>query len=219
MIRLLNVTLVCYEAKAFQLAELTTGDLIEQIYFGDHIIYNDTRGLSKEEGQKWLWHELASAVKPNSSHVLNIEWDSGLNDPNMWSNEFLKYDYIGAPWPWHPKNERVGNGGFSLLSRRLLEALSNFNYAFPWDDTLCRIHRPKLESLGFKWAPESVAARFSLEHGPMRKSFGYHDCRNWPRILSARDRQRRFEITDPYACAHPSWKEMAAINSRLESGI
>ena len=51
----------------------------------------------------------------------------------MWTDDFLKYDYIGAPWTWapHPNkhgicriNKCVGNGGFSIRSKRLLEDIS-----------------------------------------------------------------------------------------------
>lgn len=39
-------------------------------------------------------------------------------------NEFLGYDYIGAPWPH--RNNRVGNGGLSLRRRaEMISAISN----------------------------------------------------------------------------------------------
>jgi len=38
-------------------------------------------------------------------------------------NEFMEYDYIGAPWPH--KNNRIGNGGLSL--RRRTEMISAIN--------------------------------------------------------------------------------------------
>jgi hypothetical protein len=66
----------------------------------------------------------------DTSHCLFMEWDSGILNPTCFSNDWLYFDYIGAPWP-HAFNERgyppcteancVGNGGFSLRSheRRL----------------------------------------------------------------------------------------------------
>jgi hypothetical protein len=65
-----------------------------------------------------------------TSHVLMAQWDGFIWQTAMWSNEFLQYDYIGAPWPDKflvkgiPRHFNVGNGGFSLRSRRL--SLANF---------------------------------------------------------------------------------------------
>ena len=54
-----------------------------------------------------------------------IQWDGYVINGPAWTNEFLDYDYIGARW-WFRKHDRnVGNGGFSLRSRRLLEALQD----------------------------------------------------------------------------------------------
>ncbi len=80
-----------------------------------------------------------------SDHILLIQDDGYVINAENWNNEFLKYDYIGAPWPndqvWLEKfiepslqnfvsdifNEnRVGNGGFSLRSRKFLEYSENF---------------------------------------------------------------------------------------------
>lgn len=41
-------------------------------------------------------------------------------------NNFLKYDYVGAPWPWNPTNDEnnVGNGGLSLRKKsKMLEII------------------------------------------------------------------------------------------------
>ena len=60
----------------------------------------------------------------DTSHCLVIQSDAFIINPEIWSNEFLNYDYIGAPWTMNikPNNNisldlkknRVGNGGFSL---------------------------------------------------------------------------------------------------------
>ena len=31
--------------------------------------------------------------------------DGHIVNPHLWTNEFLKYDYIGAPWPKFKKME------------------------------------------------------------------------------------------------------------------
>ena len=76
--------------------------------------------------------------------MLVIQDDGHIVNPSLWDEEFLKYDYIGLPWPFedswiekqlkeqrpiirkvYPKN-RVGNGGFSLRSRKFLEFSDSF---------------------------------------------------------------------------------------------
>jgi hypothetical protein len=42
-------------------------------------------------------------------------------NPAAWDPEFLDWDYIGAKWFWAEAGKRVGNGGFSLRSYKLLE--------------------------------------------------------------------------------------------------
>jgi hypothetical protein len=49
--------------------------------------------------------------------------------PELWSNDFLEYDYIGAPWMYSDtsyitdegEHVPVGNGGFCLRSKKFLE--------------------------------------------------------------------------------------------------
>jgi hypothetical protein len=111
-----------------------------------------------------------------TSHCLTIHADSGVVNPAAWDEGWLEYDYIGAPWPpGHTGTDyRVGNSGFCLRSTRLLEATSTLpNESFVWrgklkmtcrDDVItCVMYRPLLESMGLKFAPVSVAARFSFE--------------------------------------------------------
>jgi len=58
-------------------------------------------------------------------HVLVVQWDGYVVNPAAWDPAFLDCDYIGATWFWQPPGKRVGNGGFSLRSRRLFEALQD----------------------------------------------------------------------------------------------
>ena len=50
--------------------------------------------------------------------VLVIQYDGFVINPHKWDIKFSEYDYIGAPWPW-AKDYQVGNGGFSLRSKKL----------------------------------------------------------------------------------------------------
>jgi hypothetical protein len=100
------------------------------------------------------------------------QWDGYILNGSAWNDEFLKYDFVGAPWFW---DNVVGNAGFALISKRLLEEFSKPEYeASPFDINLCRKHREQLEKLGFTFAPESIASKFSCENQPYEGQFGWH---------------------------------------------
>ena len=64
----------------------------------------------------------------DTSHVLSIQTDGYILNPENWNKDWLQYDYIRAPWvkqPWN-KNNRVGNSGFCLRSKRLLDATAGW---------------------------------------------------------------------------------------------
>ena len=48
---------------------------------------------------------------PKTSHALMIQFDGYVLSGDRFSDNFLSYDYIGAPWP-HYQSHKVGNGGF-----------------------------------------------------------------------------------------------------------
>lgn len=115
-------------------------------------------------------------------HVLLVQWDGWVIDGARWEAGFREYDYVGAPWSWQPAGRQVGNGGFSLRSRRLLDALADDAFApgDPEDALICRTWRPALEARGIRFADPATARRFSVEieslaprhdGGP---SFGFH---------------------------------------------
>lgn len=119
------------------------------------------------------------------SHVLIIHPDGYIQQPTAWDNDWLQYDYIGATW-WYKDGMNVGNGGFSLRSKRLLELLSKLDISeqnvHPEDDWICRQIRPWLEKEhGIKFAPEDVANKFSIEayavpppYNAYSGQFGHH---------------------------------------------
>ena len=118
----------------------------------------------------------------HTSHVLLVQWDGYVINPSAWTDEFLQYDYIGATWEFQKDAYRVGNGGFSLRSKRLLEALRDPEIVetHPEDVVICRQYRPLLEQrYGIRFAPESVAERFSFESTtPKSVPFGFHALYN-----------------------------------------
>ena len=120
----------------------------------------------------------------DNDYILLIQDDGHPIYPDLWDDEFLKYDYIGAPWPseesWismqhkdqqslmrevFPKN-RVGNGGFSLRSKKFLEFSSQFDTCdgLGEDSFLCvRKYNEALE-YGINFAPFEVAVKFAYEN-------------------------------------------------------
>jgi hypothetical protein len=112
----------------------------------------------------------------NTSHVLIAQWDGFVVNPDVWDDEFLTYDYIGAPWKNH--RHAVGNGGFCLRSRKLIDALQDSEVKFfdPEDFAICdRYHDLLVSRYGIRFAPIDVARKFSCEtYKPPSPSFGVH---------------------------------------------
>lgn len=125
-----------------------------------------------------------------TEHVLVVQYDSMAVRGDLWTDDFLNYDYIGAWWPWahHPDKYRVGNGGFSLRSRRLIDHLKNnriqVEAKYNEDQIIGIVYRDYLEKQGIKFATESVAKQFSHEHpAGLENSFGFHGSFNVPYYL------------------------------------
>lgn len=135
---------------------------------------------SREEYSLFMIKELYKFV--DTKYVLVIQWDGFILDPFQWSDEFLEYDYIGAPW-WFNDGFNVGNGGFSLRSRRLMEKVAHddvISVYHPEDFAICRTYGSHLKECGYTFAPTSVAEKFSTEF-KWNGQFGFHktDISNW----------------------------------------
>ncbi len=117
-----------------------------------------------------------------TDHVLIVQWDGFIINPEMWSDAFLAFDYIGAVWPQFPDGANVGNGGFCLRSKRLLDATQDPSFVFrhPEDVCICRDNRALLTAgHGIRFAPPEVAERFSRERGKSTaKPWGFHGMFN-----------------------------------------
>ncbi|RNJ62871.1 MAG: hypothetical protein EDM03_09035 [Porphyrobacter sp. IPPAS B-1204] len=132
----------------------------------------------------FILQKLAAHVA--TSHCLLVQWDGHLINPEHWRPEFLDYDYIGASWPQFGDGHDVGNGGFSLRSRALLEACQDpqFLRSHPEDLAICRHNRALLEGCGMRFAPRHLADLFSAERvGDPSCSFGYHGVWHMPSTI------------------------------------
>ena len=122
-----------------------------------------------------------------TSHVLVTQWDGFVRNAQAWTDEFLVHDYIGAVWADAPEDRCVGNGGFSLRSRRFLAAGqdSRITEEHPEDLVLCRTRRDFLRDVhGVSFAPPQLARRFAFENeSPRGITFGFHGPYNLPQVL------------------------------------
>lgn len=141
---------------------------------------------------RFVIYDLKDYIK--TDFALIVQHDGYVLRPRKWRPEFLNYDYIGAPWRpglYHMPdgtNIRVGNGGFSLRSRKLLEAPTKLN--IPFDDhgtkffhedgIICLFGREALEQDGIKFGTVEVASHFSRERWCKDSAifpFGFHSNR------------------------------------------
>jgi hypothetical protein len=186
----------------------TLGDKISNIYWFSDIDYPEEKRVQTD------WIQIPKIKKYNDDygyitlrlcpttcveeHNLIIHSDGFAVNKDAWTDEFLEYDYIGAAW----NDGTVGNGGFTLRSRKLYDALidmmigyksshykeflTNIQYSvfngqewlIPEDNIICKIHRDTLiNDYGIKFAPLELANRFSVEHYSTTwrgKSLGFH---------------------------------------------
>jgi len=140
----------------------------------------------------------------DTDYCLLIQPDGFVINPDKWDDDWFNYDYIGAPWPYRDRayitpygeHQRVGNGGFSFRSKKLLEVplhqwipfkvaeMSDFYQMFGGNNTNedgnITVHNKHLyEKCGCKIAPIEVAKFFSYE-SPVPENtgiipFGFHN--------------------------------------------
>jgi hypothetical protein len=124
-------------------------------------------------------------------YCLIIQWDGFVIDPSAWTDDFLEVDYIGAAWPASMGGNLVGNGGFSLRSKKFMSASKQLgvipnqdNYQSSAEDViLCRTHYDKMIQAGVVYATPSQAALFSFEDKPLPQTLGFHGPFNLPRFV------------------------------------
>jgi hypothetical protein len=120
----------------------------------------------------------------NSDFCLIFQDDGFILNPELWDDNFYNYDYIGAPWPlyigWPEEGKQVGNGGFSLRSRKFTSVSSKLPGSYDNEDTyILMTHREVLMENNIKIAPLEVARKFAIENyldenHTIDKCFGFH---------------------------------------------
>lgn len=169
------------------------------IQFGDVKLFSNFAGprvtritpmVNKSQYSEFMIKELGRYI--TTSHVLVIQYDGFVLNAQAWQDSWLEYDYIGAPWEWYTDGMNVGNGGFSLRSKKLQDILASDPTIVPINDPvcgtrnkeedhcICRLYRPYLQSrYGIKYASVQVARKFSIEgwNAPNKTwngEFGFH---------------------------------------------
>lgn len=158
----------------------------------------------------------------DTTHCLIVQWDGHVIDARRWCGQFLDYDYIGASWPQFTDGHDVGNGGFSLRSRRLMELCRNpkFQYHDLEDVAIGRINRPWLESQGMRFAPREIADAFSTERsGDLATSFGYHGAWLMPQVVGNDGFWRLYRLLDDRGTIRHDFKSILKQIASRRRGI
>jgi hypothetical protein len=203
MLNLPQVTLCCIDTRLPQMALDAMKICMGHAQFGDALLFTRPQhGLtdiplgiqvievdtikSVEAYSHFLLKELGPYL--HTSHMLIVQWDGYVIAPGMWRDEFLKLDYIGAVWPQYDDMHNVGNGGFSLRSRKLLDALAHEEIIphHPEDTCIARTYRTLLEQRwGIRFADEAQAHEFAFERERITPaSFGFHGLSNMATVLT-----------------------------------
>jgi len=196
-----QVTLVCVDNRTPALALAAMQRCREQIDFGDAVLFTDLARVADAPAGIRLVATAIDSVPAYSEfmlrgllphvatpHLLVVQWDGYVLDAACWDPAWLETDYIGAPLRGEPPGRSVGNGGFSLRSRRLLQALQDpaITPEHPEDTCICHTHRARLEQVhGIRFATPAQAARFAYERvAPPGPTFGFHGLFNLHRHLA-----------------------------------
>lgn len=154
---------------------------------------------SKDDYSKFLLYDFKNYI--DTEHCLTVQYDGFVLHPDKWNSDWLQYDFIGAPWPGFYINRekpqevvRVGNGGFSLRSKKFISLFSKLNLPLHHDNLVgiaedhqqcCMYHETYINN-GIKFAPLEVAKEFAHENHTLTpectreiRPFGFHLCRGY----------------------------------------
>jgi hypothetical protein len=191
-----NVDIAIVDTDQHALAYNALFHSTSQIQFANVLVFSDNpekwtnydvvripKILSIDDYNFFILEKLVNYI--TSDFVLIIQYDGFVLNPELFDSKFFEYDYIGAPWP-DGSDFDVGNGGFSLRSKKLLRRVASLSHHYekqPEDVYICKILRPTLEQEGMIFAPRDCAARFSVEFPRVTYStFGFHGIFNLPEV-------------------------------------
>lgn len=128
----------------------------------------------------------------NTPHMLILQRDGFIINPSAWQEDWLKYSYIAPLFVQYP---RVGSGGFSLRSKKLMEEVSRTTPEWDWTQKQAEIIQDEMGmyedgviSLSGKYsqfniAPPEEACNFAQGGNPdpiyyRSHPFGFHGVIN-----------------------------------------
>lgn len=177
-----SVKALLYSSKDIDFAETILVSNKKPDRLPEQIKFAQYDGKTHEDSSKFSHSLLPDLI--NTDFVLSIHDDGFVINPHLWKDEFLNYDYIGAPWfhtvPYYGQKYRIGNGGFSLRSKKLLNLCKQIPSVGHEDANIGIRFRDFLESHGCKFPSVELAMTFSLEEAipecpfDLNLCFGFH---------------------------------------------
>lgn len=180
MIKLPQITLVALTGLGYKVDEHLKAlqESSREIEFGEIKLIQLGSIKTIDDWNKAIIYDLHNYI--STDYCLLVHADGYVVNPQAWQNDWLNYDYIGAPFPlpqdnfsYRDKNgtiQRVGNS-VSLRSKKLLGLASQlqldwqpFHGFYNEDGFICVNNRHIYEAAGMKFAPLDVAVHFSKEH-------------------------------------------------------
>jgi hypothetical protein len=223
-----TLTLVTVSNVNHALMEFSMEKTISAVQYLDEIkiFSNKMLGLSKSydfidigdqfslaDYSVFLMKELNQYI--DTTHVLVTQYDGFGVNSEYWKEEYFEYDFIGPPTSFnHPPIKSilaacriaktgwfVGGGGFSLRSKKLLNALQdpkikvgihNYLTNTDWcseDISICIVYKEYLEKEhGIKFAPVELAIDFGAEYlTGYDACLGFHGLENIPFFLTEQE--------------------------------
>jgi hypothetical protein len=163
----------------------------------ENIIFEECPEIKNiDDYNYYMFREFGKHI--TTSHCLLVQYHAWILDPDLFDQNWLQYDYGGSPWAIRDNaymsndgtRSRVGNGGFSLRSSRLMNLSKKYDLPLReeqgWkneDGQICCYYKKEFLNWGIKYMPLEDAAKFAYETSvPENKGianfFGFH--RNLP---------------------------------------
>lgn len=192
MIKLPDVTLIAITGLGYKFKEHYEAlkKSQEGIRFGETKLIQLSKIKDIDSWNEAVIYDLPKYIE--TDFAMLVHHDGYVINPEMWNDEWLNFDYLGAPWPLPNDSysyrdedgaiQRVGNS-VSLRSKKLMDLVATREwksyYGFTNEDGfICCHNRNWLESNGCKFAPLEVAKYFSKEHeieeNKGLKTFAFH---------------------------------------------
>ena len=152
----------------------------------DHIMWKQTAPLDYYQYSIFCMYALQTFVE--TEYCLLVQSDGWVIDGTNFTGKYYEYDYVGAPthlglyedhfypsfsWSKTKNALPVLNGGFSLRSRKLMQACTKHGIVhravnqapfFNEDVQLTGLLRKELEKVGVRFSPLNIAKQFAVEY-------------------------------------------------------